>query len=181
MKHLSEYIIESQRELYHFTHSDNLINIIKNDEWVGSSDDGINFYISTTRTKNAEIGYPTQMWISKNVLRVVFNGRLFNSRYKITPIDKMGGKKMAIRANWPDPQIFDQNKDEIMKQGNVESEDRVLIKGESIKQVHKYINAIHINMENIDSDHIEIISKYCDKYGILLVKFPTTKKFNLGR
>lgn len=182
MKSLSCYITESLQELYHFTNAGNLINIIKDDEWVSSMEENGEMYISTTRSKNASTGYATQLIDETNIVRIVFDGQKLNSKFKIKPVDKMRGKWQAIKANWNkcDPEVWNQNKENIMKQGNVESEDRVFVHDETIPNIHKYIKSIHINLENINSEYINPIEDYCNKYDIEFRKYKNTKKFNLG-
>ena len=181
MQSLTNFINESLYELYHFTNAGNLIGIIEKDEWVCSVDDNDEIYISTTRSKNGGTGYPTQLIDDTNVIRIVFDGKKLNTKYKIKPVDKMHGKRMAIKANWTNPECFDSNKHEIMKQGNVESEDRVFINSETIQHVHKYIKSIHIDLGNLDPKYIEPIEKYCRKFDIELKQYENTQKFNIGR
>ena len=184
MKPLSNYILESMQELYHFTNAYNLVAIMKDDEWIASiGDDDENedqTYISTTRSKNASTGYPTQLMDDTNIVRVVFDGNKLNSKYKIKPIDRMNGKKWAIKSNWDDD-TFELNKSEILKQGNVEAEDRVYVNSNKISSIHKYIKSIHINLSNIDNKYIKTISEYCKKYDIELKRYKNHSEFNLGR
>lgn len=185
MKELKDYILESMQELYHFTNASNLVAIMKDDTWVSSIDYTDDYqeypYISTTRMKYAGTGYPTQLIDDTNVVRVVFDGSKLNSKYKIKPVDKMGGKRWAIKANWSDPERFELNKSEILKQGNVEAEDRVYVTSEEIKGIHKYIKAIHINLSNIENKYIKEIREYCQKYDIELKRYKNFSEFNLGR
>jgi hypothetical protein len=180
MKTLLTYLTESIQELYHFTNAENLIGIIEDDTWICSQEYDGEIYISTTRMKYGASGYPTQLLNSSNVIRIVFDGRKLNSKYRIRPVDKMRGKRMAIKANWSNPTSFDANKSEIMKQGNVEAEDRVFINTEEIKDVHKYIKSIHIDLSNIESKYIKDIETYCNEFDIELKKYKNTKEFNLG-
>lgn len=183
MKALKEYITEAMQELYHFTNAYNLVAILKDDTWVASiGDDDENpdqTYISTTRMKYAGTGYPTGLIDDRNVVRVVFDGAKLNSKYKIKPVDKMKGKWMAIKANWTEPDKFDKHFDGL--QTNVEAEDRVFVNTEKIKDFHKYIKAIHINLSNIENKYLKEISKYCREYNIELKRYKNYSEFNLGR
>lgn len=181
MQSLTNFINESLYELYHFTNASNLVGIIERDEWVCSVDDNDEMYISTTRSKNGSTGYPTQLIDDSNVIRIVFDGKKLNTKYRIKPVDKMHGKWMAIKANWTNPEGFDSSRHEIMKQGNVESEDRVFINSETVQHVHKYIKSIHIDLSNLDSKYIEPIEEYCKKFNIELKQYENTRKFNIGR
>lgn len=183
MKALIEYITEAMQELYHFTNAYNLVHILRDDTWVASIDYDDDYqeypYISTTRTKYGNIGYPTGLLDDNNVVRVVFDGAKLNSKYKIKPVDKMKGKWMAIKANWTDPEKFDRHFN--AHQTNVEAEDRVFIDTEKISGVSKYIKAIHINLENIDNKYLTDIIKHCKKLNIELKQYKNYKDFNLGR
>lgn len=183
MKQLKDYILESMQELYHFTNAYNLVNILKDDTWASSIDYDNDYqeypYISTTRTKYGNIGYPTGLMDDTNVVRVVFDGAKLNSKYKIKPVDKMKGKWMAIKANWAEPDKFDKHFDGL--QTNVEAEDRVFVNAEKIKGISKYIKAIHINMSNIENKYLKEISKYCTEYDIELKRYKNFPEFNLGR
>lgn len=185
MKNLQDIITESLQELYHFTNASNLMNIIKDDTWIASIDDTINgdeLYISTTRSKYAGTGYPTQLIDNNNIIRIVFDGNKLNSKFKIKPIDKMKGKKLAMKSHWDKlrPGMWEQNKNYIMQQGNVEAEDRVYVKEKEIKNIHKYIKSIHIDLSNLDNKYLNPIKDYCELHNIELRKYGNTKKFNLG-
>lgn len=180
MKHLNYYLCESIQELYHFTNAYNLVKILQNDTWI-TSIEGDSMYISTTRMKFGGTGYPTQLIDSSNVVRVVFDGRKLNSKYKIISTDQMKGKFWAIKKNWQNKEQFEKNKVEIMKQGNVEAEDRVLVDKEYIKNIHQYIKAIHICLDNIDDKYIHTIEDYCEKWGVILKIYKYKRDFNLGR
>jgi hypothetical protein len=156
------------------------MGIIKNDSWISSQDDDDTMYISTTRMKFGGTGYPTQLWDDKNIVRIVFDGRVLNSKFKITPVDKMKGKKMSLKSSYPDG-VFDLYKSEILKQGNVEAEDRVIVNSQEIPNVHKYIKSIHVSLDNLDNKYIQPFRDYCKKFNIELREYNTTNEFNLGR
>ena len=179
MKQLKDYILESMQELYHFTNAYNLVAIMKDDTWIASNDYDKELYISTTRMRNANFGYPTELIDDTNVVRVVFDGRKLNSKFKIKPVDKMKGKWMAIKANWAKPENYDKHFD--AHQTNVEAEDRVFVNAEKIFGVSKYIKAIHINLKNIDNKYLTDIIKYCKKHNIELKQYKNDKEFNIGR
>lgn len=179
MKQLKDYILESMQELYHFTNAYNLVNILKDDTWIASNDYDKELYISTTRMRNANLGYPTELIDDTNMVRVVFDGAKLNSKYKIKPVDKMKGKWMAIKANWAEPDSFDKYFDR--HQTNVEAEDRVFVNTEKILGVCKYIKEIHINLSNIENKYLNDIIKYCRKHNIELKKYKNYSDFNLGR
>lgn len=179
MKALTDYILESMHELYHFTNAYNLVDIMKDDTWLSSNDHDEELYVSTTRIKNANFGYPTGLLDDNNVVRVVFDGTKLNSKYKIKPVDKMHGKRLAIKANWSNPDDYDKYFN--AHQTNVEAEDRVYVNSNKITSIHKYIKSIHINLSNIDSKYIKDISEYCKKFDIELKKYKNYSEFNLGR
>lgn len=167
------------QELYHFTNAYNLVDILKDDTWVSSNDYGKELYISTTRTRNGNFGYPTGLLDDDNVVRVVFDGAKLNSKYKIKPVDKMKGKRLAIKANWPNPDDYDKYFN--AHQTNVEAEDRVFVNKETIPNVSRYIKAIHINLSNIENKYLKDIEKYCKQYNIELKKYKNYPEFNFGR
>jgi hypothetical protein len=181
MKALSNYLLESMQELYHFTNAYNLVAILKDDTWIASNDYDKELYISTTRMKYGDTGYPTELMDDTNVVRVVFDGNKLNSKYKIKPVDKMRGKWMAIKANWAQPEKFDGSWWHTKKQTNVEAEDRVFINATEVKGAHKYIKAIHVNLSNIDNKYLKDIVMYCKQYNIELKQYKNDKDFNIGR
>lgn len=181
MNELKDYLLESNQELYHFTNAYNLVNMIKDDEWVTSDDSSGKNFISTTRVKYAGVGYPTQLIDDTNVVRIVLNKRLLNSKFKIVSIDTLAAKGRAIKSNWKDPEVFELYKKEILKQGNVEAEDRVVVNKDSIENFHKYIKEIHINTDNIDSKYITPIESYCEKWDIVFKKYKNEQEFNFAR
>lgn len=186
MKQLNEYINEALEELYHFTFDTNLFGIIKTDTIRSSHDDGYSpkgfeYYISATRSKNANTGYPTQMWGDGSLVRIVLDSRLINSKMKIKPIDFSPAKGRAIKVNWVNKDDFDKYKDSIMMQSNVEAEDRILLNKKSIPNFHIYIKEIHICKDDISDKYYKPIKTYCDKYNIPLIEFEDKRKFNRGK
>lgn len=179
MKALIEYITEAMQELYHFTNAYNLVHILRDDTWVASNDYDEELYISTTRMRNGDFGYPTGLIDDTNVVRVVFDGAKLNSKYKIKPVDKMKAKWRAIKNNWAYPDKYDAHFDK--HQTDVEAEDRVFVNAEKISGVSKYIKAIHINLENIDNKYLTDIIKYCKKLNIELKQYKNDRDFNIGR
>lgn len=186
MINLGEYINESLEEIYHFTNTDNLLELIKDDVFLTSSDDGYNpkeykYYISTTRVKNANIGYPTGM-LNDKIVRICLNVDILKSKYKVKPVDWGHAKEIAIKKNWPaGEKDFDKNKHEILKQTNVESEERVYTNDEEIKQFSKYIKRIDVYTEWFLPVELDRIKEYCQTNGIQLVEYSDEKKFKLGK
>jgi len=184
MKQLYNYILESQQYLYHYTNVGNAVNVCADDVFGCSEDDGYSpkgypYYISTTRQRNALTGYPTGM-ISNKLVRFVLDGSKL-SRFKITPIDWGHAKRTAIKSNWPaGPENFDKNIQSIMLQTNVESEDRILLKQEELKDFHKYISELHVDDSTATPNEIHLFKTYCDGYGIEL-KVMNHKSFMIGR
>lgn len=179
MKALTDYIFEAMQELYHFTNAYNLVDILKDDTWIASNDYDKELYISTTRMRNGIFGYPTGLLDDNNVVRVVFDGTKLNSKYKIKPVDKMHGKRLAVKANWSNPEDYDKYFN--AHQTNVEAEDRVFINATEVKGAHKYIKAIHVNLSNIDNKYLKDIIMYCKQYNIELKQYKNDKDFNIGR
>lgn len=179
MKPLKDYIFEAMEELYHFTNAYNLVDILKDDTWVSSNDNDEELYISTTRTRNANFGYPTGLLDDDNVVRVVFDGKKLNSKFKIKSVDKMHGKRLAVKANWPNPDDYDKYFN--AHQTNVEAEDRVLVNAETVPHVSKYIKAIHVNLSNIENKYLTEIAKLCREYKIELKRYKNFSDFNLGK
>ena len=184
MKSLYYYIVESSDELYHYTNVDNAIDMVTDDEFLASENDGhgrkdYRWYMSTTRQRNALTGYPTGM-INNHIVRFVLDGRALGSKFKIEPVDWGHAKHIAIKNNWPDPDKFDKNLNSIMLQTNVENEDRVYLKSEVLKDLHKYIKEIHLDDKTTTSTEQRLFKTYCDAYGITL-KIMSGKEFTLGR
>lgn len=184
MKTLTQYITESQHELYHFTNVKDALKICSVDKWIGSYDDGGNpkgfgYFISTTRQRNALTGYPTGM-LGNDLVRFVFDTTAM-SKFKIIPYNHFRGFKLrAIKQNWEDQEAFDKYKDEVMLQTNVEAEDRILLRKEEIPNVHKYIKEIDLDDSKTTDAEYELFKEYCDKYSITLIMMDH-KKFILGR
>ncbi len=176
-------IVESIQELYHFTTVNCLMSIIDEDKFICSVDDyhndGYPYYMSLTRKRSALDGYPQAM-LSSNLVRIIIDADALKSRYKIKSMDYGPAKWHAIKSNWKDKKAFDDNRDEIMKQSGVESEDRAYIKDEVIQDFHKYIKGIHLDASKINKYQYEEIKRYCEKYNINLTT-STHSRFMLGR
>lgn len=186
MKDLYTYINEALEELYHFTNDYNLVAITKSDTFEASPDDGhspkgFDYYISATRSKNANTGYPTQMWDNEGLVRIVLDGRKINSKMKIKPLDFSPSKGRAIKANWKNKEDFDKYKADIMMQSNVEAEDRILLNKPEIKNFHTYIKEIHICKDNIDKDRYVLIKNWCNAVKVNLIEFENMREFNRGK
>ena len=78
----------------------------------------------------------------------------------------MRGKWRAVKNMYKDPKIFDKIYNELMKQVDVEAEDRVLSKSPDIKNFSKYIKKIIINNNNIEPDLADDIIRYADRRNI---------------
>lgn len=182
MKHLSTYLTEAQDALFHFTNGANLARILKADKFTASLNDGYSppgykYYMSTTRQQFAGTGYPAGM-VGSDIVKLCLDGKALGSTYKIQSIDWGRAKRQAIKGDWPlGPENWEQYKSERMKQVNVESEDRVLLKTEHIPQFHKYIKKIVINHETIDAKDADNIMYWADNRGIEVVVTQTTKEF----
>lgn len=181
MKTLQSYITEGVSEGYHFTHAESLIKILKSDTYKCSKDDGYNpqgydYYMSTTRSQNANTGYSTGFISDKNVVKLIIDNNKLSHTYKIIPIDMMRGKWRAIKTLYKDPKVFDQNYNELMKQVDVEAEDRILSKSSDIKNFSKYIKRIIINNDNIEPSLADDVIRYADKKNIE-VRIANSKEF----
>jgi len=177
-------IVESLDELYHYTNVDNAIDMVTDDKFLASENDGsgrkdYRWYMSTTRQRNALTGYPTGM-INNHIVRFVLDGRTLGAKFKIEPVDWGHAKHMAIKNNWPNQDQFDKNYDSIRLQTNVENEDRVYLKSEVLKDLHKYIKEIHLNDRTTTRSEQHLFKTYCDAYGIVL-RIMSDKEFTLGR
>jgi len=171
-------------ELYHFTDGAALVSILKSDEFRASEGDSINhdykYFVSTTRQQYAGVGYPQAM-LASDICKLVLDGDKLNSRYKIVPVDWGHAKAQAIRDSWPEPEFsFDPHKAERLKQINVESEDRILLRKPTIPYAHRYIKTIYIDTNTIDPGDAEDIIKYGEKYGIDVIVTQTTKEFMMA-
>ena len=160
MKHLYTHIMESIDTLYHFTNGGNMVNILKNDEFI-ASDEGHGKFISTTRTPYAKIGYPTGM-IAKDIVRIVLDGKKLATKYKIKPYS-WG----ASKGNIHDPQ-----------QTNVESEERIYLKQTAIPNFHKYIKKIQINTNTIDAGDADDIIRLSERMNIEVEVAESDKEFD---
>lgn len=177
-------ILESLDEYYHFTHTYNLKHILEKDSWLCSEEDSYGrddykYYVSLTRSKNASTGYPAGL-DQEDLIRIVFNGKALNSKFKIEPVSfDPGAKTFITRAAKNNPEAYKKYGAEWKKQVNVEAEDRLYSKLPEIKGISKYIKRIDL-CEEIDSDMDEII-KLCDKLGVTYKVYPSIKYFNLGK
>jgi len=122
--------------LYHFTSSQNLINILSTNQFsltaaIGSdSDFDINsekhFFLSTTRSKS--VGYNT------GDVKIVLNGRMLKQNYKIKPVDYWQYSK--------NPKEYSKD-DYLQMMRNSEQEDRIVSNDTVIENSSKYILEIH--------------------------------------
>lgn len=181
---LNKYINESIQELYHFTDGKSLVEILKHDEFKTSYNDGHNpskykYFISTTRTQYSKTGYPSGMLVDDIVKIVLYKSKL-KSNFKIIPIDWGRAKSVYIKNKWPGgKEDYDKNKKELLKQTNVESEDRLLTNKEYIKGFHKYIKKIILNTQTINPKDADNIIRYCNKYDIEVVVCVNDKEFSM--
>ena len=179
-------IFEALDEYYHFTHTTNLINILKNNVWRCSEDDyhqlkDYQYYISFTRSKNASTGYPTAIE-EENQVRIVLDGRKLSSKFIIEPVDYFPGFKNFIpRSKQRDPKAYELYKDEWKKQTNVEAEERLYTKLQELKDPTKYIKRIELCSSNTDSTDIEEIKTLCSKLRCDLRIYNSLKEYKIGR
>lgn len=187
MRPLHTYILnEAMSELYHFTNGVNVANMLRHDSFKASKDDGYQpvsgygYFMSTTRQQFAGTGYPAAM-MGQDICKIVLDGKALNSRYKMVPIDWGRAKMMAIRSEWPaGPDDWDMYKDERLKQTNVESEDRVLLKTATIPNFHRYIKKIYIDTNTIDPKDADDIIQCAEKLGVEVDVTCTTKEFMMA-
>lgn len=182
MKTLYSYINESLQRAFHFTTLDCTMEICKTDTFTCSHDDGKNetgfYYMSLSRQGNTVSGYPQGM-INDNIVRFVIDYDKLRSKYKIKSLDFCRGKGIVIKANWPDKEAFDDAYDELKKQPNVECEDRVYLKDDSIKNFHQYVIELQVNMGKISSYQLSLLKKYCkDNNFKLTLQSSKTFKYN---
>lgn len=164
-----------------------MVKILNDSEWILSEDDYHNddkykgkYYLSFTRSKTSKTGYPANLE-PHNMVRVIFDGRKLSQRYKIVPVDYFGGfKAFATKAWHKDPAVFDEYKDEYMKQYNVEAEDRLYSKTKTIKGIEKYIVGVDVNIDDSDPEKIEVLRGACKKRNIPFNEY-NQKHFELGR
>lgn len=184
MTSLNEYINESIQELYHFTDGKSLVEILKYDKFKTSQNDGHNpgnytHFISTTRTQYSKIGYPSGM-LNDDIVKIVLYKSKLKSNFKITPIDWGKAKLLYIKSKWSGgKEDYDKNKKELIKQTNVESEDRLLTNKEYIGDFHKYIKKIILNTQTIQPKDADDIIRYCDRYNVEVVVCENDKEFSM--
>jgi len=135
---LLDLLIESLTDIvYHFTYTSNLSEILKRDAIrfsvsLGSDADlrnrGKFNFLSVTRSKMS--GY------KKGNVKIVFDGRKLNQKYKSIPIDYWEYSKNE--EDWLNKQQY------IQSLKSLEQEDRILSDDTEIPNVSKYIKEIHI-------------------------------------
>jgi hypothetical protein len=136
--------------LYHFTYTDNLLNILKTNEFsltsvVGSkSDYNLNqnkfFYLSTTRSKSS--GY------IKGDVKIVLDGRKLKYNNKIVPVDYWQWSKN--RNDWDSDSSY-------INALKSEQEDRIISDKPTIPNAIKNIIEIHIYINKVSNVLKEII------------------------
>lgn len=164
MKQLID-ILESFDTLYHFTNGKNVVGILKRNEFILSEDDGYSpnsykYYMSLTRMPYAKTGYPTTL-ISDDVVRLVMDAAMLNSKFKIKAIDTMKGKSYY--------------------NGNVEAEERLLSSKSLIKDFAKYIKRIDINTSTIGAKDADDIIQYAERLNIPVEVYDSDKLFNTAK
>lgn len=183
MKTIIQYINESLEELYHYTNIHNLSNICMEDCIFGSPDDGHNeesiikhcpFFISLTRTRRGDMGYPAGL-IDQQITRIVFDVDKIKSKFKIRPVDYMHGKALSIRSNWKNKEAFDKHSIRDI-QINVENEERLYMKDDQLKDLHKYIKEIHVCTDDLSNRDRIAFDNYYKIYNIP-IKFLSKKEF----
>ena len=146
--------------LYHFTYTDNLLNILKTNEFsltaaVGyKSDYNINqnkfFYLSTTRSKSS--GY------IKGDVKIVLDGRKLKYNNKIVPVDYWQWSKN--RNDWDSDSSY-------INSLKSEQEDRIISDKPTIPNAIKNIIEIHIYIYKVSNVLKEII-EICKNNNIKL-------------
>lgn len=186
MRSLSNYLIESLQQVYHYTNYGNLFNILKENQFVLSENDDYGdskykYYMSTTRQRNALTGYPTGM-INPKISRIILDYDLLRSKYKIGPVDWGKSKKFAIKTNYPgDIEYFDKWFDSIRLQTNVEMEERVYSNKEVIPHFVAYIKQIDVMSGWLTKHELDELKEVCSNIGLNLNIYNTEKDFNLAR
>lgn len=163
MKSLKQ-ILEAIDSLYHFTNGRNVVGILKKNEFILSEDDGYNpksyqYYMSLTRMPYAGTGYPSIL-ISDDVVRLVIDARLLNSKFKIKAIDTTQGRYYG---------------------GDVEAEERLLSNKPTIKNFAKYIKRIDINTHTINTKDADDIIQYAERLNIPVEIYDNDKLFNTAK
>lgn len=135
--------------VYHFTSSDNLIKILKNNSIqfstaLGSDRDlknrGKFNYLSVTRSKMSGFNFGNA--------KIVFDGRKLNQKYKSIPLDYWSFKKNLFREMT--------KKDFLYFLKMLEQEDRIISNDLEILNVSKYIREIHLFALSKDAAAIAI-------------------------
>lgn len=157
-KELSSFINESKNigTLYHLTHLNGLLNIIKDNALIDQGSQVANGYISFTRDKNLRkykglfLGPP----YGKKECRITIDGTKLSENYKIEPYNFYGGMKYSSRPN---------SKGKNPDEGEFEAEERVK---SPIKHLDKYVISYDVFLDSIDPEYYgkEKIFEKIDKF-----------------
>lgn len=187
MKNLySYYIRESLEKVYHYMSVEDLISLLKTDEFYLEENDGCNpsnlknyNYLSTTRQRNALTGYPTGI-INPNIVRLTLDYDKLHSKYKSAPVDWSRAKRKALRSNWDD-ENFETMKNSLMLQTDVEMEERFFIKQDSIPNFFKYVIQIDLCEEHCHKNQLDEVVRLLEKYpNVAFNIYKKEKDFKLG-
>lgn len=156
--------------IYHFTGINKVINILNHNTLnltskIGSSPDDLDskyYYMSFTRSKSSKLGYGAKFNF-EGAVRMTFDGRKLNQKYKVKPVDYWQYPKT--------PQSMNQTSSD-------EMEDRLVSDDNSIPNVNKYIMSIDILMGESGID--ESIITNCKSLGITLNLFDNKETFSHG-
>ena len=190
MKSLSLHINEALEELYHFTTYNSMISILLSDVLHGSDEicsDGTGpKFISLTRSKISTTGYPHGMTDDK-IIRIVFDGKKLQSKYKIRPYDYFGckggsSKTLSMKPCWRNPDQFNLDDDTTYRNPNVEAEDRLFLNAGimGIKDISLYIKEIQVKDGDFNRDQMRELGRMCIDRGVEMKVLPP-KKFEFGR
>jgi len=156
--------------IYHFTYINKVINILNHNTLnltskIGSSPDDLDskyYYMSFTRSKSSKLGYGAKFNF-EGAVRMTFDGRKLNQKYKVKPVDYWQYPKT--------PQSMNQTSSD-------EMEDRLVSDDNSIPNANKYIMSIDILMGESGID--ESIITNCKSLGITLNLFDNKETFSHG-
>ena len=175
MKHLKlyeQFVNESATsDLYHFTYSSKVENILKTNKLyltsnIGSPSDKLgskDYYMSFTRTKSNKKGYGAS-YQNPGSVRLNMDGRKLNQRHKFVTVDY-----------WQSPRdvktMINSNTDEM--------EERLVSNNNEIDNANKYIKSIDIYEE--DGIVSKVIIDESNRLGIKLNVFDNKRDFSSAR
>lgn len=175
--------------IYHFSKINKVINILENNNFIlrlaleGNKPINKNkfFFLSTTRIKNSNIGFPATMAKYDSLVRLELNGQKLNNNYKSIPVSYWNPSR---DINDPEYKHYTNNKysKEFYQNFNKhdENEDRIIHDKKYIPNANKYITKIDVfvNEVDINNQELQYLKFLADQLNIPIYFYDDLKYFD---